>query len=466
MKRKQGMRTIAGWIRLGIAAAAATLPATAEDGPPTLFIHVQRLIKSAGDEVQSASILVRGGKIVAVGTDLQKPEGAREISGAVACPAFIDPWSTLGIGADSLQDPATTAATRAVDGVDAWSNRHLRTDALRSGVTVVRVQAGARSRVGGVGALLRVAPDLPQSESVVLADCSLSMSAGTTPSQAIDTNEPPDPFERAADLDRVISAVESGKSYLASRIEHRYELEEWEKKIADKDAELTKDAKKAKKDREKEQKDATDKGKPFAEKKYKEDKRPQPPRYDEDNEVLARVADGALPLCVQADRAFVIRGLLGGTSGYDRLRWILAGGGESLAYAHTLAERGIPVLVAPIPRGRAVREDRDEAGLSLAGDLARAGVTVLLGSGGVGPGSSRDLPLLAELAIGNGLDRDKAFEAVTLGAARAFDAGDRLGSLEAGKDAEILVLEGEPLSSDARVRFVISSGRVVLEPQN
>jgi imidazolonepropionase-like amidohydrolase len=76
------------------------------------------------------------------------------------------------------------------------------------------------------------------------------------------------------------------------------------------------------------------------------------------------------------------------------------------------------------------------------------------------------LPLLASLAIGNGLDRDKAFDALTLGAARAFDAGDRLGSLEPGKDAEILVLEGEPLAADARVRYVISSGRVVLEPEN
>lgn len=460
------MRALADWIRLGLVAGALTLPTLAGDGPPPIFIRAQRLIRGPGDELSNAAILVRGGKIIAVGTDLQKPEGAREIDGAVVCAAFIDPWSSLGIGADSLQDPATSAATRTVDGVDAWSSIHLRKDALRAGVTVVRIQAGVRSRVGGVGALVRVAPDLPAAESVVIADCNLSMSAGMTPIAAAEVNELPDPFDRASDLDRVLSAVENGKSYLTSRIEHRYELEEWEKKIAEKDAELTKDAKKAKKDREKEQKDATDKGKPFTEKKYKEDKRPQGPRYDEDNEVLARVADGALPLVVHADRAFVIRGLLSGTSGYDRLRWVLVGGSEALACAPALAERGIPVLVAPVPRGRTVREDRDEGSLSLAGDLARAGVQVLLGSGGGAPGSSRDLPLLAELAIGNGLDREKAFDALTLGAARAFDAGDRLGSLEPGKDAEILVLEGEPLASDARVRFVISSGRVVVEPQD
>ncbi len=365
IERKTGMRALAGWIRVGLCAGCVALSAWADDGPPTLFIKVQRLIRRPGDEIQNAALIVRGGKIVAVGVDLQKPEGAREIDGAVACAAFIDAWAALGVGADSLQDPGTTAATRTVDGIDRWTNDHLRKDALRAGVTVVRVQAGTNARTGGVGALLRVAPGLPPAESVVLADCDVAMSIGLA-SSAGDPNERADPFERISDLDRVVSAVESGKGYLVARTEHRYELEEWEKKITEKDAELTKDAKKAKKDREKEQKDATDKGKPFQEKKYKEDKRPQPPRYDEDTEVLARVADGAVPLLVQANRASEIRGLLAGTTGFDRLRLVLAGGAESLSCARSLAERQIAVLVArraraapdlPVRRHERPRED-------------------------------------------------------------------------------------------------------------
>ncbi len=289
------------------------------------------------------------------------------------------------------------------------------------------------------------------------------MSVGLTSAQS-GSMETMDPFERVADLDRVVSAVESGQNYLLAKTEHRYELEEWEKKISEKETELEKDAKKAKKDREKEQKDATEKGKAFQEKKYKEDKRPQPPRYDEDNETLARVADGGVTLLVQAHRAAEIRGLVAGTATFDRLRWILAGGTEALACAASLAERRIPVLVAPIPRGLSDLDEFEGASLTLAGDLARAGVPVLLGSGGMNAGSSRDLPLFAQLAVGNGLDRGKAFEALTLGAARAFDASDRLGSLERGRDAEIVVFDGEPLSSGARVRYVVTSGRVVVEP--
>jgi imidazolonepropionase-like amidohydrolase len=458
------MRALTGWIHLGLCAGALALPSSAEDGPPTLFIKVQRLIRRPGDEIQNAAIIVRAGKIAAVGVDLQKPEGAREIEGAVACAGFIDPWAALGLGADSLQDLGTSGATRTVDGLDPWSNEHLRREALRAGVTVVRVQAGNSSRVGGVGALVRVAPDLPRDEAVVLGDCDVSMSIGLSTSPG-GQSERMDPFERIADLDRVVSAVENGRSYLLARTEHRYELEEWQKKIAEKDTELEKDAKKAKKDREKEQKDATEKGKPFQEKKYKEDKRPQPPRYDEDNEILARVADGGVPLLVQAHRSAEIRGLLSGTAGFDRLRMILAGGTEALSCARTLAERRVVVLVSPLPRGRGDLDEYEQSSLSLAGDLSRAGVTVLLGSGGSNPGSSRDLPLLAELAVGNGFDREKAFEALTLGAARAFDASERLGSLERGKDAEILVLDGEPLSSTSTVRYVVSGGRLVVEPQ-
>ena len=91
---------------------------------------------------------------------------------------------------------------------------------------------------------------------------------------------------------------------------------------------------------------------------------------------------------------------------------------------------------------------------------------MLLGTGGANAGASRDLPLLAELAIGNGLDREKALEALTLGAAGALDAADRLGSVERGKDAELLVLDGDPLVGTTNVRYVISNGRVVVTPED
>lgn len=455
-------------------------PAPTEDAG-LYFIRAKRVITRPGESLEDAAVIVRGGKIVAVGRDLTKPEGAREIEGEVVCSAFLDPWSALGVSPDSLDDGSTSAATRSVDGIDFYAARNLREEALAAGVTCVRLQAGASARVGGIGAVIRLAPSLSSDAAIVLPDANVAMSVGLSanapaPQFSVEQDGDQifvssagskfmDPFDRVAELDRLIAALEGGRNYLQAKVEYKHELEAWQKKIAEKEVELEKDFKKAKKDREKEEKDAKEKGKEFKEKAYKEDKKPAAPRYDEDNEVLARVANGELPLIVHAHRAGEIRALLSGSARFERLRLILAGGTEALACATELTARRIPVLVWPDLDDRGEPDELDGSDLSLAGRLSKAGITVLLGTGGHDASASRDLPLLAELVVGNGLAREKAFEALTLGAARYLDVADRLGSIERGKDAELLVLEGEPLSSTSHVRFVISGGRLVVSPK-
>jgi imidazolonepropionase-like amidohydrolase len=495
------MHTLVGWF--GLCAVVATAAPTVSTPPlsasdtaectvnegqgaaakvETILIHAARVIKSPGSVLENASVLVRDGKIAAVGFDLKKPEGAREIEGKVVCASFIDAWAALGVSTDSLFDSSTTAATRTLDTIDNYNGDHLRREAVRAGVTCARVQAGATSRIGGVGALVRLTPGLSRSEATIVPESDVSANIGLSANagggqqtieiqdgQVVVTNtggRGMDPFERLSELDRLMSAIESGKTYLTSKVEYKHDLEAWQKTIAEKDAELEKDAKKAKRDREKEEKDAKEKGKAFTEKKYKEDKKPQPPRYDEDNEVLARVVNGEVPLIVQANRAGEIRGLLQGTANQDRLRLVVAGGTEALSCAKQLAERRVPVLVWPALRGKGAPDEYEGSDLALAGRLVREGVTILLGTGGANPSASRDLPLLAELAIGNGLEREQAFEALTIGAARSLDVADRLGSVERGKDAELLVLDGEPLTGTTSVRYVISGGRVVVTPED
>jgi imidazolonepropionase-like amidohydrolase len=441
-----------------------------------LVVHGERVFVRPGEVLEGASVLVGDGRILAVGRDLAVPEGARELSAPVVCAGFFDAWAALGMSEDVLRDGTTSAATRSLDGVEDHADEHLRREALRAGVTSVRVQSGAGSRVAGIGAVLRVAPDAEREDAVVLADADVAMNVGLTVVNgvpAVDVanlaaaTRPMDPFDRLAEIDRVIGALESGAKYLTDSVEYKYDLEKWEKEIADKEAELEKGFKKAQKDREKEQKEAEEKGKEFKEKRYKEDRRPKPPKYDEDDEIMARVVDGQLPLVVQAHRYSEIKALLEGTAKFDRLRLILAGGTEALGHAETLAARRIPVLLWPAPLGAEARPDEyEDHDLALAGRLAEAGVEVLIGSGGYSGEASRDLPLLASLAIGQGLDRQKALEALTLGPARAFDVADRVGSIERGKDADLLLLDGEPLVSTTRVLYVIAGGRLAVTPED
>lgn len=447
----------------------------------TLFLRAGRVIVQPGEVLENVALIVRDGRIVALGKDLQKPEGARELEAKVICAAFIDAWGALGLANNELFDATASAGTRAADAYDPYVDEPLRLETLRAGVTCVRIQTGATSRVGGVGALVRVAPGLARDTAVLVDEAGVGMSVGLSANvqgqgatfeivdgqliQRESTSRGMDPFDRQADVDRVVAAVESGRGYLQSKIEHKHELEDWQKKITEKEAELEKDFKKAKKDREKEEKDAKEKNKKFEEKKYKEDKRPQPPKFDDDAEVLGRVANGELPLVVQVHRTAELRAILGGVEKYDRLRLVLEGASEALCCVAQLGARHVPVIVTPAFVGRGAPDELEGSDLSLAARLSNAGVPVLIGSGGTSAAASRDLPLLAEIAIGNGLDRDKAFEALTIGAARAFDAADRIGSVARGKDAELLLLDGDPLTPQGRVLYVISAGRVVVTPE-
>jgi imidazolonepropionase-like amidohydrolase len=92
------------------------------------------------------------------------------------------------------------------------------------------------------------------------------------------------------------------------------------------------------------------------------------------------------------------------------------------------------------------------------GALAAASVPVAIATGADGPLAVRHLPLAAALAAGNGLDREAALRAVTLGAAEAAGFAKRVGSLEPGKDADLLVLDGDPLAAGTRVVAVWIDG--------
>ncbi|HVS17094.1 MAG TPA: amidohydrolase family protein [Planctomycetota bacterium] len=430
----------------------------------TVLVRAERLYVRPGEVVEDGAVLIQDGRIVAVGKGLSAPEGARELSGRVVCAGFVDAWSVFGLEPDSATDERTDMATRTVDGVDPYLDRRLKLEVLGAGVTGYRLQVGTNARSAGIGAFVRNHPDLPPEQTILRDDCCVSASVGLTRG-----GRAQDVFDRLSDVDRLIGSLNDAKGYLEDRIEYRHELEAWRKAIAEKQGELEDGFKKAQKEREKEEAEAKEKDKEFKEKKYKEDKQPKPPRYDAQKEVLARVVDGELPLVVEAHRAAELRALLEGTAPFDRLRLVVAGGTEAMGVADELAERRVPVIVWPAPHGERLSngqprpDEYREADPALAAELEAAGVEVLLGSGGAFPSGSGELPLMASLAVGYGLDPTTALAALTTRPARVLDVSDSVGTLERGKQADLLVLDGEPLASTTRIRFVICAGQVVVE---
>lgn len=86
-----------------------------------------------------------------------------------------------------------------------------------------------------------------------------------------------------------------------------------------------------------------------------------------------------------------------------------------------------------------------------------------LGVGGTEGLQSRFVRACAAMAVAGGLDRNAALEAVTVRAAEVLGVADRIGSLAAGKDADLIIIDGDPLDARAPVELVVQAGRVVHE---
>jgi len=470
---------LAGAVFFSLAATAASARPQVEEAPTTYVLRAEQLVVRPGHVREGASVLVRDGRIVRVGgSDMELPEGAVELRGKVVCAGFLDPWSALGVESGTLGDSRMEEAAHTVDGLDFYANDHLREEALRAGVTLARVQSAWQAPTGGVGAVVRLDPAADTADSaVVLADADLSAALGLSVDQGsrfvrnadgtfemVSGKRPIDVFDRVSAVDKLVANLEAGRAYRRSELQYEHELAEWQEAITEKTEELEKDFKKAKKARDKDLEKAKEDGKELKEKKYKEDRKPKAPKVDARKAVLARVAEGELPLVVEVHRAGELRNLLHATEGFTRLRLILAGATEVGPMASELAERGIPVIVWPSLRGTGAEDEFAGGDLGLAATLRAAGVEVLLGTGGRDGRATRDLPLLAQLAVGHGLSREDAFHALTLGAARAFDVADRLGSVEPGKEADLLILDGHPLEASTRVQYVLCGGRLAVSP--
>jgi imidazolonepropionase-like amidohydrolase len=173
-------------------------------------------------------------------------------------------------------------------------------------------------------------------------------------------------------------------------------------------------------------------------------------------EALLPVLHGQLPLIVIANRRSDIETAMRLAREY-KLRLVLAGAQEAWQLAPQIATAGIPVLVQPldnIPSYDALGVRYENAAL-----LARAGVKVVLLE--TDTHNSRNLRQQAGNAVAYGLTWDQALRAVTLTPAEVFGVADRYGSLEAGKVANVVVWSGDPFESATAVEHVFIRGREI-----
>jgi imidazolonepropionase-like amidohydrolase len=165
---------------------------------------------------------------------------------------------------------------------------------------------------------------------------------------------------------------------------------------------------------------------------------------------------GEVPVIFDVQTEGQIRGALALADSF-KLKLVLRGATEAWMLADTLAARKVPVIVGPMvaaPDGEAPYD----AIYAMPGVLAKAGVQIAFQTSDGGEGDARNLPYNAALAEAYGLDPDEALRAVTINPARIWGVGDRLGSLETGKTANLFVTTGDPLDVRSVVKHVFIRG--------
>lgn len=189
------------------------------------------------------------------------------------------------------------------------------------------------------------------------------------------------------------------------------------------------------------------------------------PTHDADArwDAMRKVVRGEMPVVFHADAIAQIRAVLRFCDQQKLTRVILLGGYDAWRVADELKARDIPVIVAGV-LALPNRPDAayDEA-FTVAARLARAGVRFCIADegGGGGAANARNLPQHAAMAAAFGLDRDEALKSVTLYPARILGVGDRVGSIEVGKLADLQITDGDPLEVATHCEQVVLNGRLV-----
>jgi imidazolonepropionase-like amidohydrolase len=175
-------------------------------------------------------------------------------------------------------------------------------------------------------------------------------------------------------------------------------------------------------------------------------------------EALVPVVERRLPLITAANREQDIRDAIA-FADRAKIRIVIVGGSEAGFVSALLKEKNVPVILGERLTMPTREDDFHASSYQLAGELARAGVEVAFSTGD--NTNVRLLPYNAAISVAWGMDRDAALKALTIGAAEILGAADRVGSIEAGKEANLFIAKGDPLEIRTPITHVFIRGNDV-----
>ncbi len=371
----------------------------------------------AGEDIENGQIIIEEGKIKAVGTDLEIPEDAEIIDakGYLVTPGLIDGHCHIGMweegigfeGADGNEDTEPiTPQLRAIDAINPMDQGFI--DAIEGGVTAAVTGPGSANVVGGT--FLAMKTYGRRVDDMVIKDpVAMKIAFGENPKRVYDEQHK-SPVTRMA-----IAALLRETLYEAKQ--YKEDLDE------------------AKEDPDKK------------------------PDFDLKLEALLPVMRKEIPLKAHAHRADDIFTALRIAKEFD-LDITLDHCTEGHLIAEELKEADKPCLIGPT-FGSRVKYELKNKSFETPKILFDAGIKIaIITDSNVIP--IQHIPMCAGMAVKAGLPEEEAWKAITINPAEIAGISDRVGSLEAGKDADIAIFKGNPLLDvDYETVMTIIDGKVV-----
>lgn len=377
-----------------------------------IAVRGETVYTMAGQPISDGVVLIRDGKIERVGSarTVNIPSSYRTLRAKVVTPGMIDARTVVGLSGylnqphDQMQLELSASVQPELRAIDAYNAREKLVEWLRQyGVTTVQTGHAPGALMSGQTMIVKTVGD-----NVDQAVVNPSFAVATTLGMAGMAQSGRSPGTRAKQISMLRAEFLKAKEY---------------------DTKQT---------------------------SAKED---QKPARDLRQETLVRVLKREIPLLINAQRAQDIISALRLAKEFN-LRMILDGGAESYLVIDELKAANVPVIIHPTMY-RAGGE-LENLSMETAATLRKAGIPVALQSGyETYVPKTRIVLFEAAAARAHGLSQEEALATVTTDAAKILGVDKRVGSLEVGKDADVVLFDGDPFEYTSHVVGVIINGKVV-----
>jgi imidazolonepropionase-like amidohydrolase len=386
-----------------------------------LAIKGGRIITISGSVIEKGTILIDGGIIRDVGLDIEIPKDAEIIDarGQIIMPGLIDAMTYYGIDSKDLNESIKPISPelRIIESYYPFgkfgdgSGEIKANDLLSGGITTIYIAPGDATILGGQGAIVQTAA-FSFDEMIVKAPAAIDMTFGSKPGK-INREENRTPVTKMAAISQLRETLIKAQEYQKNN------------KVRDLGM-----------------------------------------------EALGQLLEKKIPARIQANSPGDIRSAINLANEF-KFDLIIDGGASSDTYINEIAKGNIPIILGPVSHpyisGEEIPDYLEYPSIDegLAGRLEKAGINIAFGSFSYGLGSlakgitGKWLLIDAAISTGYGMSEQAVLRSLTLGAAEILGIEDKFGSLEKGKQADIILLDGDPLSIRTWVQKVYISGRLV-----